>query len=237
MTMNINTDLVKNKEFASAIKSSALKHSQEYKVLATLRYLFPARFNTMITGESPDIQDCVNEIGIEVTAAVKENDMKVSRIFSELHQGKPMDKEKRKEKIKLSEYSFVPINDEKAAISTTGTSDGEKCIFQECIRKKTKKLQQYRANFKSIGLAIIFPEIPTSHAENNLSEWTYEIFKKSDTLFDFVYVISHRFCIYYDTQSNVSEKHLLTCEENELLSKIARMTAEGELSLTDKEWL
>ena len=157
MTMNINTDLVKNKEFASQIKSSALKHSQEYKVLATLRYLFPARFNTMITGESPDIQDCVNGIGIEVTAAVKENDMKASRIFSKLQQGKPKDTEKLKEKIKLSEYSFVTINDEKAAISTTGTSDGEKYIFQECIRKKTKKLQQYRANFKSIGLAIILP--------------------------------------------------------------------------------
>ena len=237
MTMNIKTDLVKNKEFVSPIKSSSLKHSQEYKVLATLRYLFPTRLNTMITGEAPDIQDCVNGIGIEVTAAVKENDMKASRIFSKLQQGKPKDTEKLKEKIKLSEYSFVTINDEKAAISTTGTSDGEKYIFQECIRKKTKKLQQYRANFKSIGLAIILPEIPTSHAENNLSEWTYEIFKKSDNLFDFVYVISHRFCIYYDTQSTVSEKHLLTCEENRLLSKIARMTAEGELSLTDKEWL
>ena len=94
MTMNINTDLVKNKEFASAIKSSALKHSQEYKVLATLRYLFPAKFNTMITGEVPDIQDFVNGIGIEVTSAVKENDMKGSRLLSELHQGKPIYTEK-----------------------------------------------------------------------------------------------------------------------------------------------
>lgn len=237
MIMNINTDLVKNREFVSSIKPSVLKHSQEYKVLATLRYLFPARFNTMITGEAPDIQDCVNGIGIEVTAAVKENDMKASRIFSGPHQGKPKDTEKRKEKIKLCGYSFVTFKDEKAAISTTGTSDGEKYIFQESIRKKTKKLQQYRANFKSIGLAVILPEIPTSHAENNLSEWAFEIFEKNDNFFDFVYVISHRFCIYYDTQSNVSEKHLLTSEEYRLLSKIARMTAEGGLSLTDKEWL
>ena len=237
MIMNIRTDLVKNKEFASPIKSSVLKHSQEYKVLATLRYLFPAKFNTMITGEVPDIQDFVNGIGIEVTSAVKENDMKGSRLLSELHQGKPIDTEKCKEKFKSCEHSFVSIKDEKAAISTTGTSDGEKYIFQESIRKKTKKLQQYRANFKSIGLAIILPEIPTSHAENNLSKWTYEIFKKSDNLFDFVYVISHRFCIYYDTQSNVLEKHSLTNEECRLLSTIARMTAEGKLSLTDKEWL
>ena len=156
--MKINTDLVKGKKYSSAVKPNTLKHSQEYRVLATLRYLYPSKFDTMITGEAPDLQDSASSTGIEVTAAVKEDDMKVSRAFSELNQGKPKDIEKRKNIIKSSGYFSVPLKDEKVAISTSGTADGEKRFFQESIRRKTKKIQQYRSNFKRMGLAILLPK-------------------------------------------------------------------------------
>ena len=170
--MKINTDLVKGKKYSSAVKPNTLKHSQEYRVLATLRYLYPSKFDTMITGEAPDLQDSANSTGIEVTAAVKEDDMKVSRAFSELNQGKPKDIEKRKNIIKSSGYFFVPHKDEKVAISTSGTTDGEKRFFQESIRRKTK----------------------------------------------------------------ITEKHSLTQDESLSLATIGRMTAEGELTMTDTEW-
>ena len=234
--MNINTDIVKCKSFASPIKSGILKHSQEYRVLATLRYLYPSKFDTMITGESPDLQDCAGGIGIEVTAAVKEDDMRASRAFSELYQGNPKDTKKRKKTIESSGYSFVPL-DEKVAIATLGTADGEKYFFQESIRRKIKKLQQYRTNYKRIGLAILLPEAPTSYAESHISEWISEFSVQSADLFDFVYVISHRFCIYYDVQANITEKHSLTQDESRSLATIGRMTAEGELSMADTEWL
>jgi hypothetical protein len=234
--MKINTDLVKGKKYSSAVKPNTLKHSQEYRVLATLRYLYPSKFDTMITGEAPDLQDSTSNTGIEVTVAVREDDMKVSRAFSELNQGKPKDIEKRKNIIESSGYSFVPLKDEKVAISTSGTADGEKYFFQQSILRKAKKLQQYRTNFKKIGLAILLPEIPTSYAENHLSEWISEMFDESANLFDFVYVISHRFCLYYDTQAKITEKRLLTQDESLLLATIGRMTAEGELTMTDTEW-
>lgn len=235
--MKIYTDSVKNKIFSSSIKPSILKHSQEYRVLATLRYVYPNKFDAMTTGEAPDLQDSTNNTGIEVTVAVKEDDMKVSRAFSGLNQGKPKDIEKRKNIIESSGYAFVPLKDEKVAISTSGTADGEKYFFQQSILRKTKKLQEYRTNFKKIGLAILLPEIPTSYAENHLSEWISEMFDESANLFDFVYVISHRFCLYYDTQAKSTEKHSLTQDESRLLATIGRMTAEGELSMTDEEWL
>ena len=234
--MKINTEIVQNKKFEAAIKPCLLKHSQEYRVLATLRYLYPTNFDEMITGESPDLQDCVNGIGIEVTAAVNENDMKVSRAFSELYQGKPKDIERRKNTIESSGYSFVPLMDEKVAIATSGTADGEKHFFQESIRRKIEKLEQYRARFKRMGLAILLPETPTSYAENHLSEWISEILDESANLFDFVYVISHRFCLYYDAQAKITEKSSITQDESWLLATIGRMTAEGELSITDIEW-
>lgn len=235
--MKINTELVKNKKFSSPIKSSIIKHSQEYRVLATLRYLYPTKFDTMITGEAPDLQDSANNTGIEVTAAVKEVDMKVSRAFSELNQGKTKDKEKSKNIIESNKYLLAPHKDEGVAIATSGTADGEKNFFQESIRRKTKKLQQYRTNYSRIGLAVFLPEIPTSYAENHLSEWISEIVEESTNFYDFMYVISCRFCTYYDVRARCTDKRIITKEESLLLATIGRMTAEGELSLKDKEWM
>lgn len=130
----------------------------------------------------------------------------------------------------------MPIQRNKFAIYTSGTTDGEKFFFQESIRKKIKNLQHYKAEFPQIGLAVILPEIPTSDAEAQFCEWIAEVADKKDTAFDFVYVLSHRFCIYYDIQENTSEKRTIKDSETILLSTIARMTAEGELSFTDQEW-
>jgi len=235
--MRIDTELVKNKQFSCQINSSDIKRSQEYRVLATLRYLFPEEFNKMITDEAPDLQDNENGRGIEVTSAVKECDMKVSRAFSELRQGIQENIEHNKEMIVSNGYSFINITDDKVAISSMGTADGEKCFFQQSIRRKIKKLPRYREKFKEIGLAIILPEIPTSYAEEHFCVWISEIFENATEKFDFVYVISHRFCIYYNVQESTSIKYKITSQENRLITTLARMTAEKELFLTDIEWM
>ena len=235
--MDINTDLVKSKKYIAPIKSNIQNSSQEYRVLATLRYLYPGRFDNMIKRESPDLQDLGNSAGIEVTVAVRRDDMKASRTFSELCQGEPEKKEKYKKIIKDCGYSCGLLKGEKVTISSTGTSNGEKDFFQDSMRKKAKKCPLYRMRFLTVGLAILLPEIPTSYAETHLSEWISEAIHDTVNLFDFICVISHRFCIYYDVQTNGIEKHTLTQEESNRLSMIGRMTAEGDLSLMDKEWL
>ena len=74
-------------------------------MLATLRYLFPEKFSTMILNDAPDLQDFTNNVGIEVTDAVSENDMNASRIFSELHKYNSREQKKKIEKIELCGYS------------------------------------------------------------------------------------------------------------------------------------
>ena len=71
--MNMETKLVKKKEFSTSINSGIQKHSQEYKVLASLRYLYPQKFSTMINGEAPDLQDNENGVGIPSKGAPGEN--------------------------------------------------------------------------------------------------------------------------------------------------------------------
>ncbi len=235
--MKINTNLVKNKKYNTSIEACLLKHSQEFRVLATLRYLFPGKYDAMVNGEAPDLQDRANSIGIEVTAAVKEKDMMVSRLFSELNKGTPKEIEKRKKTIESSGYAFVPLKDKRVAISVSGTADGERFFIQESIKKKIKKLPQYRETFRTLGLAIILPEIPTTYTEQHIPEWIFEVLGEMESSYDFVYVISHRFCIFYNAQKNSLSKHTLSNEESTSLITIGRMTAEGELTLSDVEWL
>lgn len=237
LIVNIYTELIRGKHYNLPIHASLLKHSQEYRVLAVLRYLFPEKYNTMVTGESPDLQDYNNSIGIEVTIAVREKDMKAANDFSKLRSESNSKKVKKYiDKIELSEHSLVPIQGEKLALCTTGTSNEEKLIFQDSIRKKKEKLQKYRRNFQVLGLAILLPEIPTSDAETHFVDWINEVFQEDTNLFEFVYVISHRFCIYCDVRAKYSHKWMISKEESALLHIIARMTAEGELSLQDQEW-
>ena len=139
--MRIDTDKIKNKKFTEPIKSEPLKHSQEYRVLATLRYLYPNRFENMVTGESPDLQDNENGVGIEVTAAVDFRDMRASREFVNLQQ-KNGNTEKHKRAIVSSGYSILPISikEDMVAISSSGTSDGEKSFFKRAYEERKKRL-------------------------------------------------------------------------------------------------
>lgn len=186
----------------------------------------------MILSDAPDLQDSANNTGIEVVNAVSENDMKASRAFSEL----PQYNKKKIEKIKSCGYLLSKTIHNTVAINATGTDDGEKRIFQNAIRKKLEKIHRYNANFKRIGLAILLPEIPTSYAESHFHKWIYETFKECNSSFDFLYVISERFCNYYDSENTTDVKISITKEEDLCLKKIGRMTAEGEISLADIEW-
>ena len=237
--MNLYTDLIKSKIFNGAIDPVLLKHSQEYNVLGVLRYFYPQKYSTMVLGEAPDLQDIQNCTGIEVTAAVSENDMKASRAFSQFISGKEAVRSQQRyiNKIQSSGYSLTPISDNIISIYTTGTSNHQKAIFQAAIRKKLKKSLRYREKFANLGLAVVFPEIPTSDTEQKCMDWLREVLNEIPKPFDFVYIIAYRFCFYYDVLGDTFEEKVLSREDAHAIKTIARMTAEGELSLESYEWL
>ena len=232
--MNINTDLIVNKIFKCAISSELVKLSQEYRVLAVLRYLFPGVYEQMEHGDKPDLQDKINSTGIEVTAAVQENVMKANRAFAEINKDSSND-QKNSEKITESGYT-IHITNGIMSINKTGTADAEKSCFQNAILKKCKKADQYKADYAKIGLAVLLPEIPTRYAEDHLIDWVKELHSEIDKSFNFIYVISYRFCLLYDILSGNTDKKSLKSSDNLSLGKIARMTAEGELTLDSIEW-
>lgn len=235
--MNIETDLIRSKQFNSPIKPYLLKFSQEYRVLATLRYLFPQKYATMTKGEVPDLQDSENGIGIEVVSAVRENDMRAERAFSRLRQSSNDSEAKKQiDIIESSGCSLGVLPNGGLTLGVAGTANTEKLFFQTSIRKKKEKISKYRENFNVLGLSIVLPEIPTPEAECKFIDWTREVFREDNNRFNFVYMISHRFCIYYDIQADYFQKWELSEKDTCLLRTIARMTAEGELSLDSQEW-
>ena len=233
--MNINTDLIKNKKFNGAISNDIVNVSQEYRVLAILRYLFPDKYEQMKKREKPDLQDEINHIGIEVTSAVQENDMKANRAFAELDKTSNKNRKNNIKKISESGYEIHNTNGI-LSISKCESTDLEKDCLQNAIFKKCGKYDTYKKNFKTIGLAVLLPEIPTSYAEDHIIDWIKEIHSSMKTSFDIIYVISSRFCIICDIKNDYMDKKCLKNMENELLCKIARMTAEGELTLDSIEW-
>ena len=233
--MNINTELLKNKKYNRAILHRLVKVSQEYRVLATLRYLFPGEYEQMERIEKPDLQDNINHFGIEVTSAVQKDDMKANRAFAEIDKNSSDSQRNAVKKIAESGYDINNTNGI-MSISRSGTEDSEKVCLRNAIVNKCPKYHIYKKDFKTIGLAVLLPEIPSTYAENNISNWIKELYSEIDIPFDFIYVISCRFCIVYDIKSNLADKKDLNNTDSQLLSTIGRMTAEGELTLNSIEW-
>ncbi len=236
--MNIHLDVVTNHSFGSAIQSDLHKLSQEYWALATLRYLFPSQFEIMIKGESPDLQDKINGVGIEVTSAVEECDMQANRAFAESIEN-PLSKKAADDRqaIEKNGYSISSGQFGNVLSAPLRTSKVEKRVFQASIKRKIAKAEKYRIDFSKVGLALMLPEIPTREAEKYCIDWALEVLKtEASNGFDFIYIISERFCYYCEIAACQVFKCNISKDESQLLRKIARMTAEGELSLDSLVW-
>ena len=208
--MNLYTDLLKENSFCDPTADGIVKHSQEYRVLATLRYLYPLKFDNMIVADAPDLQDKENDVSIEVTTTAKEGSMEVSRLFCETLSADNLYKREKQEKIICSRgYSIMSLNGKVNYLLASGTDAEEKAFFQASLQKKNKKIEEYKKKFLRVGLAVLWEGIPTSYAEENIKEWIFETYINADKTFDLIYVIASRFCIYYDIHSRYFEKRLI----------------------------
>ena len=234
--MNIYTERINNKIFNGAISSNLVKVSQEYRVLAVLRYLFPGEYEQMEHGDKPDLQDSINHIGIEVTAAVLEDDIKASRLLAEIDDNSSERQMESIEKISQCCYEYHNTDGIKSITKGGGASDSDKECFCNAIIKKSKKADNYKKDYKRLGLAVILFETPLRDTEDHIIDWIKEIHSEIKTSFDMIFVISSRFCFICDIKNDYMDKKCLENTDNQLLCKIARMTAEGDLTLDSIEW-
>ena len=219
------------------IQPELLKYSQEYRVLATLRYLFPQEFDNLVTRDAPDLQDKEKGIGIEVTMAANSKDTQAARLFSELSLAQPIKAPSLLIKeIESLGYTVQDCHGVRRLVKSGSISSNDETVFKESIKKKSRKMQKYKSAFPRVGLAILLTEIPARETENNLIQWIEQVDGEIKPTFDFFFVISERFCLYYEPETNISKKRSITREENDQIRSIARKTAEGELTMNSSEW-
>ena len=65
--MNLLSDKIHNYQVKHVLSQELIKTSQEYYVLAVLKYAFPERFSGLQKSETPDLQDVKKSLGVEVT--------------------------------------------------------------------------------------------------------------------------------------------------------------------------
>lgn len=233
--MKIDTARVQNKKYSDAIKPSLQNKSQEYRVLATLKYFFPEKFENFILADKPDLQNKDASYGVEVTIATSEDDMKASREFSNLKNSN--NRQKTVKKIETTGHTVSENNNVCALASPLRKIQCEKQIFEKAITYKIRKIETYSDTFSTIGLAVLLIDPPTSEAEQNFPEWISCCIKKEGhRCFDFYYILCYRFLLVCDECGNVIAKKMLTPDQNKHLSIIGRMSAESEIKLYDIEW-
>ena len=233
--MNIFSEDVNTLENRPAINQERLKHSQEYRVLATLRYLFPEKYDCMVKDESPDLQDSKNSVGIEVTISDAELEMEVSRRFD--HYCNPLTPEKKENDKRFFESHGYSVNTKSNRLMKAGgLTKAIEHSFKESIRKKYVKVPKYRTKCNKVGLALLMLEMPYYETETKVIDWTKQVITEDGNYFDFFYIISHRFCIYYEPANETISKHKITDDINKRLRAIGRMTAEGQINLGSAVW-
>ena len=232
--MNIFAEEVNPWEKRPAIKPKIQKLSQEYRVLATLRYLYPEKYDSLIKDESPDLQDSENSVGIEVTISDAESEVKTSRYFD--HYCNPLTPERKENDKQSLEALGNSVSESNRLWKAGGQTKGIEIHFKENIRKKYDKVPKYRAKFNKLGLAVLMLEIPSRETEYSIIDWIKQIILEDGNYFDFFYVISHRFCIYYKPSNSLYSKHDITKDADIRLSAIGRMTAEGKININSPVW-
>ena len=232
--MKIYTERVLHYEIKGAIRDRVLDKSQEYFVLALLKYYYPDEYNGFYKSEAPDLWG-INR-GIEVTTASDKGAFLASRVFSEMcHETNDEVINKSKEKIEAhSSYYVNDINGIRGLASDGYGIECEKNIIWKAVRSKSLKIQDYQKNFSVIDLAILLFDIPTSEAEDNMVDWLGQI--KESEVFDKIIVICPRFILIYSTKDREHKKITISSDVKERLNIISRMTAEGLLNLDDNEW-
>ena len=230
--MKLNTHRVKNIRVNSYIDEKKLKLSQEYFVLAFLKYMFPSKYKDLLHGDRPDLQG--GNVYVEVTALDTYKDMQASKEFAKyIADGD----ERRIKTIEGTGNALRSIETLNATSMYSGggynfESDYE--LLEKRICEKVDKAKGYEINNRTPELALVKEDRPLQEWFEKISDSLETIVKNQD-VYETVYILFPNGCIYVEKGEapNIIE---LNQDEYICLKTIGRMTAEDEITTDDEEW-
>ncbi len=239
--MNYKTDRVKKYTSCEQIpnKNKMREKSNVYRVLAVLRYVLPEKFNDAFVSEKPDIWG--SGFGVEVTMAANSNEMRINSNYKKfsLQEIKEINEDCRTSS-KITIKKIPVVNREIRMIESGGgvneNSNSLKDLINHSLNIKSKKLEKdYSNNINGpIDLAIIIPDSIVTIQKNSIVN--YVLFNRNCNKFRTIYVLYTYYLFIIDTVSQTYQCIPFEKDDMNGLRTIARMTAEGIISVNDEEW-
>lgn len=233
--MELN-DALKNMHFGSVLDSHLWKISDEYTALAALKFCFGEEYKHMRKAETPDLQDVVNSVAIEVTSSVTSDEARIMGEFTRLQQV-PTEKDKVKCRKKIEAGGANLENDGLLLFSPEEPIDERMAIVNAFTRKRNKVSAYREKGLKRIGLLIYHEKPIFSETEADFQKWFAAEQKDKTDKYDFVYILHTDGLLFYDFTTGEKDRIKISCEDRRALGNLGRMAAEGEVKDNDPIWL
>ena len=220
------TSRVINKWYTVPLKSELMKKSMEYKALGVLKYCFGETYHSLRAADRPDLQ--MQKVGIEVTEAINFKEAQALGEFTKMRVQGTIDGKR--------EINGYTIDKNSITWLPKQIEDEQECITK-AFERKLKKIPSYRqSGFDKVGLFIVYGEPLFPDTPIQCFEWLQKSQKDSCDAFNFAYLLAAETLGVFDFDANQS--NWLNIERNDMdsIKKLARMTAEGEISEEDVEW-
>lgn len=216
--------------------SQIIKYSQEYCVLAALRYFFPSEFADVEHSDHPDLLG--DDYCIEVVSVIDGHERSVEILFDEYKNARQEGQDTNQIEGKLDKkYSIDTSLGSPILQYPISTVEKEKILVQRAIEKKIRFIPEYRTKYSHVDLAVFLTEIPSSECLERLLEWAQSSFSGVKERYEKIFFISSRNLTVVDADDwNIKDSFEIPQETWKALRKIGKLTAEGIIKLTDVEW-
>lgn len=234
--MRLDTErIIEDRKYPNT-DSQIIKYSQEYCVLAALRYFFPDEFANVNHSDHPDLK--CDDYGIEVVSVVDGHERSVEKLFDEYKKAWLAGQDTNQMAKKMDNKYSIDTSFERPRLKyPISTADKERILVQRAIEKKIKFIAEYKAEYSHVDLAVFFTEIPTSECLERLLEWTQSSLAVVEERYGRIFFISSRNLTVIETDNWVTRSSIDILPETwKALRKIGKLTAEGVIKLTDAEW-
>lgn len=231
--MNINTLRVVNKEITGRIKDEKkLKCSQEYFVLAFLKYKFPGKYKDVIKAEKPDLQG--EKVFVEVTTLETYEDMQANKEFAKFCEDHDEQRATTIEKTGNA-LRYYAVTDFQSLDNGGGYNfEYDRLLLDQRVCEKIKKAEGYDKKNRTPELALVKNDRPLLEWLEKIDDSLEAIVNNQET-YETIYILFPEGCIYIE-KGKSPQKVELSQEEYSRLKTIGRMTAEEEIRPDDEEW-
>lgn len=172
--------------FTTPLNSELHKYYYEFRACKLFEYCYPKRVE-LICSDKPDLQAVDKSLGIEVAEAILTQDAIVSGEFTKYEFGKK-NAEDRKRCVQIIQKNGGRV-DELCLSFPSHTLDDELQNYKDIIKKKIRKLPQYRSQgYSHMGLFIVCSSIPIPFKIDTLRELFAAAQQTGTDKFDFIWL-------------------------------------------------